>query len=423
MMSGFVRHWLVAAVLLVTTVAAAQSNLPPDTSDIRAQHADTAVSLLSDLVTLPPMVYESRGGTETLVTVEQNSQYVYLLFVPELDGEFPIDSAGSYILRRRRSDGEIDQLKIFLRSDPRFFVRIWPDMATRSTMSVYLAGAPIALSIPIPLGIETILSEPLQLLLRTAEARVDWSLFYPETDLDEYRVVEWMAETTRSMLHTLPDADDGAMDENGNLVLIDSLVLQDQEAGFNCSGFAKWVVDGLHMGLYGTYLPIEPLKERHLDLRGNEWSQALEDERDPYFGLDWTRNLATAMILSGEGGREVNPESADVRSVPFTEYVEDVGYPVARLEQVMYLLAIQEPGNIYLASVNQEFGERPVLRQHVHVAVLFPYFDEDGEFRIDVMERNVESSVDSLIRRYEEDSIHLVRVRADYSYTPPLIRD
>jgi hypothetical protein len=422
-MSGFRLALCAAMLFVVTAIAFAQTGLPPDTSDVRSEYAEIAVSLLRDLTRLPTTIHESRGGTDTLVTVEQNSDHVYLLFVPERDGEFPIDTAGTYILRRRRSDGEIDQLKIFLRSDSRFFVRIWPETSQRSTMSVYLAGAPIALSIPVPLGIETILAQPLDLLFRSAEARVDWSLFYPETDLSEYQLVEWMADTTRSMLHTLPDADDGAMDEDGNLVFIESLVLQDQGAGFNCSGFAKWVVDGLHMGLFGSYLSIDQLKEKHLDLRGNEWSQAHEDDRDPYFGLDWTRNLATAMMSSREGGREIDPESADVRSVPFAEYVEDVGYPVARLEQLMYLLAIREPGYIYLASFNEEFGERPVLHQHVHVAVLFPYFDEHGEFQVDVMERNVEASTKSLLRRYGEDSVHLVRVRADYSYTPPLIRD
>jgi len=225
------------------------------------------------------------------------------------------------------------------------------------------------------------------------------------------------------MLHTLPDAEDGAMDASGNLVFIESLVLQDQDAGFNCSGFAKWIVDGLHMGLYGSFLPIEPLKVKHLDLRGHRWSDALEDERDPYFGLDWTRNLATTMLSAGQGGREVHPESADVRSVKYHTYVEDVGYPVDRLAQIMYLLAVEEPGNFYIASLNREFGDAPPLHQHVHVAVLFPYLDDRGRFFVDVLERNVETSIESLNRRYRDDDIHLVRVRADQAYTPPVIRN
>ena len=211
------------------------------------------------------------------------------------------------------------------------------------------------------------------------------------------------------------------MDEDGRLVFIESLVLQDQQPGFNCSGFAKWIVDGLYMGLYGSFLPIEPLKTKHVELRGHRWSEPREDDRDPYFGLDWTRNLATAVLSAERGGLEIHPEAADVRQIPFTEYVEDVGFPVSRLAQIMYLLAVRDPGYFYLASVNREFGSEPRLNQHVHVAVLFPYFDQDERFHVAVMERNVETTLESLDRRYHSDNVHLVRVRADVSYTPPLI--
>jgi hypothetical protein len=213
------------------------------------------------------------------------------------------------------------------------------------------------------------------------------------------------------------------MDEDGNLVLIESLRLQDQQAGFNCSGFAKWIVDGLHEPLYGSYLSIGELKTKHLSRRGHRWSDPLEDERDPYFGLDWTRNLATAMLSGEQGETGVDPEAADVRSVAYNEYVEDIGFPVARLPQILYLLAVHEPGHFYIGSLNREFGSDPPLNQHVHVAVLFPYFDDRGRFVVDVMERNVETSLQSLDRRYHDDSIHLVRVRADRSYTPPVIRN
>jgi hypothetical protein len=420
-------HRIVLAILLCATAAGAataQTGPPPDVSDVRREYAERVTAPMAQLLAIPTDQYASRtGGVDVLVTVERNADYAYLVFVPELDGEFPLYSAGTYILRRRRSDGQLDQLKVFLRSDPRFFVRIWPDGTERSTMSVFLADSAINLSIPVPYPIERILVEPLDLLMRSTQARVDWNLFFPPVDRPEYRVVAEMAATARSMLHTLPDAEDGAMDENGNLVLIDSLVLQDQQPGFNCSGFAKWIVDGLFAGLYGRFLPIEPLKEKHLDIRGNEWSEPLEEERDPYFGLDWTRNLATAFLSAQEGDIEVDPEAADVREVPFTPYIEDVGYPVEKLEQVVYLLALEEPGYLYLASINQEFGGEPALRQHVHIAVIFPYFDMLGQFHADVMERNVESSVESLIRRYGDDAVHLVRVRADESFAPPLIRN
>lgn len=418
---------LIFLAFLVATGVTAQSvlntgNLPPEHTDVRRQFEDYVSAPLVELVRLREVTRRSReSGVDVRISVERSDDYVYMVVVPELEGEFPVYSAGSYILRRHRSNGTISQLKVFLRSDPRFFVRIRPDTLERSLMSVHLADTLLQSDIPVPMSVETIMSEPLSRLLRTTSALVDWQVFFPDISYGEYRPVRIMSERSRAALPTLPDAEDGAMDENGRLVFIESLVLQDQQPGFNCSGFAKWIVDGLYSGLYGSFLAIEPLKTKHADLRGHRWSQPREDDRDPYFGLDWTRNLATTVLSAERGGEAVHPEAADVRSVPYSTYVEDVGYPVSRLAQVMYLLAVREPGYFYLASVNREFGSEPRLNQHVHVVVLFPYFDAEGQFRVDVMERNVETSVESLVQRYENDNVHLVRVRADASYVPPLI--
>lgn len=417
----------VAVLLIVSSPVGAlpdgPSRFPPEIDDVRRDYLETILAPVSRLADFSPTVEESfTSGRRVSIGTDANEAFRYIFFVPELDGAFPLSSAGTYIVRRRRSDGAIDQLKIFIRSDPGFFVRIHPG-AGRATMSVFIAGVELHRSIPLPISIENLLAEPFSRIVELTERRVDWGIIYPRTDSADYRDVALMASRARSMLHTLPDADDGAMDASGNLVFIESLVLQDQEPGFNCSGFAKWIVDGLHMGLYGSFLAIEPLKVKHLDLRGHRWSDVLEDERDPYFGLDWTRNLATTMLSAGQGGREVHPEAADVRNVKYHTYVEDVGYPVERLAQIMYLLAVEEPGNFYIASLNREFGDDPPLHQHVHVAVLFPYLDESGQFVVNVLERNVETSVESLNRRYRNDDIHLVRVRADQAYTPPVIRN
>ncbi|MFW5737349.1 MAG: hypothetical protein ACOCYX_00415, partial [Spirochaetota bacterium] len=291
---------------------------PPETDDVRREYLRDALAPVSDLESFRPLVSTAyASGRDVLVTTERNDTYAYFVVVPELDGEFPLSSAGTYILRRRRSDGALDQLKIFVRSDPGFFVRIWPEGREeanpadrrdreRSAMSVYLAGVQVHREIPLPVSIETLLEEPFERIVDLTSARIDWSRVYPSTDDPRYRDVALMASRARSMLHTLPDAEDGAMDEEGNLVFIESLVLQDQEPGFNCSGFAKWIVDGLHNGLYGSFLPIEPLKEKHLEVRGHRWSEPLEDARDPYFGLDWTRNLAVTMLSASQGGREVH---------------------------------------------------------------------------------------------------------------------
>jgi hypothetical protein len=219
----------------------------------------------------------------------------------------------------------------------------------------------------------------------------------------------------RSRLHALRDADDGALDEDGTFRFIETLSPQGAAGGFNCSGFAKWIVDGVYSSRSGRYLSITEVKQKRPSDRGNRWSARYEDERDPYFGLDWSRNLA----LAAAGRDSGDSEAADVRRVPYLSYVEDVGYPVEALGLAVYLLAVREPGYFYLGSVNQPFGSDPVLRQHVHVVVVFPYFDEAGRFHAIVMERNVETSLNSLARRYPGDSVHLVRVPMPDSLSLP----
>ena len=347
-----------------------------------------------------------------LFRTERQNGSDYFLFLNEAEDEYPLAVAGSYIIRRRSSDGEFTQVKVFLQNNDGSFVRIVPD-GLRSRMDIFLSGVRVYRNVPLPFDIRDVLGMPFSGIVGATSAMIDWSIFVVETGDPGYARLDRMAQRLRELLPALGDADDGAMDASGRLVFIETLQEQPAESGFNCSGFAKWVVDGLYEPRYGTLLSVEALKQKHLDVRGTRWSAALEDERDPYFGLDWSRNLAAAL----NPGSEI--EDNDVRDVPFTPYIEDVGYPVEDLPAVLYWLARTEPGYLYLGSVNRMFGESPVLRQHTHVVVLLPYFGPHGEFRPVVMERNVETNLASLQRRYEDGFVHLVRIPTIGSFVPP----
>jgi hypothetical protein len=179
------------------------------------------------------------------------------------------------------------------------------------------------------------------------------------------------------------------------------------------------VVDGFIHPLSGRYLDIGPLKDKHLELRGNRWSLRFEDERDPYFGLDWSRNLALSLLEAG-GYPAPGPESCDVRLNEYVRYTEDVGYPMAELELVVYLDLLKHPGCFYLASVNREYGTNPVLRQHFHILVLLPYFDEEGGFRLAVFERSREADLGEVLSRFSGHFVHLVRLPIFDAFEPPL---
>lgn len=400
--------------------------LVPDNSEVRRAATTLVRASDSELRNFVQRT-ESQRSWEHRVRVETRDEgdFLYMLFLNESFGRFPVWGAGSYVVRRPAGAEQPDQVKIFLRSDPGYYLRVFP-YESRSRMDLYIANIPTLRSIPVPLSFDQVLREPLTRIMELTRGIVDWPALFPVGGTENYAAVESMVGRARAALAHLPDAEDGAMDEHGNLVLIESLVLQDQEPGFNCSGFAKWIVDGLVGPLSGRYLSIDQLKRKHPEHRGHRWGLRHDELRDPYFGLDWTRNLGLAahsLVVHGTEVPEsdIDPRTTDVNSVPFSRYTRDVGYPVSELGRIMYLLAVSEPGYFYLASLNRPFGEEPVLRQHTHVAVLFPYFDRNGIFRVIVMERNVESSLVSLRRRYDSEFIHLVRVRADERYEPPHI--
>lgn len=403
----------------------------PENVEARRHFHRTVIGSISTVAAVQDTRFEQSATLHPVrFEVQRTPDHVYLLFLNQrrhiTDGSrangFPIAGAGSWVVRRSGKDGSFEQIKVFLADHPDFFVRIFPN-GDRSTMEVILAGDTVYRDLTVPLAFTRILRLPFADVMRSTAAVVDWSLFAAPPHHNEYRTVEAIVRRMRPELAVLPDAPDGAMDRHGNLVSIDTLAMQSQEPGFNCSGFAKWVVDGLYWPRTGEYLDIEQLKKRHLGRRGHGWSDRLEEERDPYFGLDWSRNLALAMKRLEYPETELDITAADVGSVQFSQAVPNIGFPLEELSRVLYLLAVREPGYLYIGSINREFGTSPVLRQHVHLALFFPYFDARGRYQVAVMERNVETGVTSLQRRHRDSDVHLVRVKAEEPFVPPPFAD
>jgi hypothetical protein len=177
---------------------------------------------------------------------------------------------------------------------------------------------------------------------------------------------------------------------------------------------------------------VAPLKAPFAD-RGSSFSDPYEALRDPYFGLDWTRNLglsAAKAFLSGSVGLEevevrsspvgayIRRSGTAVQAVPYAGYLKDAGFGVEGLQALLYTLAADHPSSIYLASVNAERGSAPRLRQHYHVAVLVPHFSEDGAFVPLVFESAEETSFDAFLSRYPGHHVNLIRIPVEGSFLP-----
>ncbi len=413
----------VLAALSAAVVSAAPIPLPENYETRQMMKAVIFAPVREAAAAKPRTVVQPEGREAVLFTTEKQNGSLYLVFRRPETKNVPVNSAGNYIIKRSLSDGSFQQLKIFVQDDPGCFLRLTPwggsSSRGRTQMDVFIGSQPFQQGIILAQPLERLLIEPFTTIMDLSAGIVDWTLVLPAERTDGDARLEDMVKALRKRLPGLGDVEDGAMDSAGRFVFIKDGSPQKGTGGLNCSGFAKLVVDGFFKPLTGRLMDISVLKERQMDARGNLWSPRFEESNDPYFGLDWSRALACQLEAARSGGSLPPPEFADVRDVERFPYVEDVGFPIADLFPIFYVLARRQPGAFYLGSLNREAEDGSPVRQHHHVAVFFPYIDSSSVFRVVVMERNIETSLQSIQSRFPRDDVHLVRITAEGEFTLP----
>jgi len=346
----------------------------------------------------------------------------YLLFKNELDYKYPVWGRGNYIIKRDLRSGDFVQIKIFLQNDELSYIRLFPMDDGRTSLELTLYGVTLYDGIVLPVALKDLAVSSFSRIMLLTRDTIRWKEIFTDASYIEWTNVSTLVKKISGDLDYLKETDDGAQDGQGRFVLIETgMPVESGNEGVNCSGFAKWVADGLLLGRgYHKRLDIEPLKKQSdTALREkNPWSSN-HAFRDPYFGLDWSRNLASALKNSEPGSHSDNPRDQDVKSVPFFLYKENIGYELEKLKTLMYLLAVQEPGYFYIGAINSLYGEDPVLWQYYHVALFFPWFDEHGDFHLDVLETGDSSSLKNLKSRYPGSFVHLSRVKAAGDFISP----
>jgi hypothetical protein len=380
----------------------------------------------------PSFIHTLPGGGRVQVRSQTGRNEFAVILAREQNGAFPYWTQGSWMLTRRRDDGRPLRIQVFLRSDPAVYVLFRPRDRTGCFMDVVVYGSYIIHSLPLPLPLERLFLLPVEEVLRLAGASFPRRYFDPLPG--DYGDLRRLISQVRPRLPELEFRDDGAIDEGDQYVFIKTLEAQEGRGGLNCSGFVKWMIDGVLQPLTGELLPIRPLKAAFGD-RGSSFTAPYEALRDPFFGLDWTRNLSARVntVLRGEGYgtlREIEVREIPFASLlapgettgtprPYSGFLPNAGFAIEGLEPLLYTLAIDEPGYMYLASVNTEMNPSPRMRQHFHVAALVPYFTESGAFRAAVFESAAETALDRFISRYPGHHVNLVRVPVEGVFNPP----
>ncbi|GHV82995.1 hypothetical protein AGMMS50212_03350 [Spirochaetia bacterium] len=372
-------------------------------------------------------------GTKIEIRIEKSaaSGEFSIVLARELSGSYPGWAKGSFIFTRAISGGAPLRIRIFLLNDPYTYIQFRPNGNEKSFMDVVIYNAYMAQSVSVPLPINRILTAPLDEVLTIADR--EYPLKYFEIEPDNYLDTRSLIEKIRKNIKGLEFADDGAIDENGNYVFINDLSAQKDNVGLNCSGFSKWLVDGILHPITGTRLEINKLKQPFGE-RGSSLTAPYEPIRDPFFGLDWIRNLASAVGTAFKSPVFGELEEIEVRQSPFASviirgartsqvklypgFLPNAGYGFEGLQALLWTLAIDEPGYIYLGAVNNELRPKPRMRQYFHIAALIPYFDEQSVFHIAVFESAVETQFSRFRNRYPDHYINLVRLPIESAFEP-----
>jgi hypothetical protein len=405
------------------------------------------------------------GGSPVQVRTETRRNELTVILSREWNGTFPGWAQGSWVLTRFM-DGAYERIRIFLRSDPYTYIQFRPMESSgdavagasagnqtglppgsripgtsripaesngKTLLDVVLYEAYVVRGLPLGISLENLLTMPLHDIFDALGDKFPARYFDPDPDM--YRDSRELIKKLRAELPKLEFAEDGAVDENGRYVYIDSLVLQnaaENSGGLNCSGFAKWFVDGLLYPVTGRLLPIAPLKEAPVQ-DGSSLAANYAESQDPRFGLDWTRNLAMEAARTLRSPALATVEEVEVRAGNFAALIDrrrggasvksypgfllGAGFGVEGLKPLLYTLAVNEPGYVYLASINNEMGPAPRMRRHYHVAVLIPYFNEYGVFQTAVFESAAETSLNTYIARYPGHMVNLVRIPVEGRFT------
>ena len=258
-----------------------------------------------------------------------------------------------------------------------------------------------------------------------------------------YHPVRQMIAVIRENLERIHLTEDAAYDEDGNPIYISTgkerveapEVKEAQELGLSSAGFLKWIVDGLVVPVSGGYTRLAPLQVPTVEFRQGSFAEGLEADSEVTFSLNWTRNLAAA-VLSTYSGRNFyyNTSGCDVRIEPFSAeidesgrlsnslgYLEDSGYRVNTIKGLLYVLAATEPGKIYLGAVrqsNRSTAENPEVHFFTEGVAIFPYFDAHGQFQVVIFEGGEELSLEAFLNRYKDSYVHLARINASERFFP-----
>lgn len=429
----------------------------PDSSEIRKKLVESWFTAPLEAVRgKMPELHRNNVGTLFQVRSEETDDYVMVIVAPRQKlsvdmysgGQvkastvdvYPANNSGSWILFRNPTTGEPLFIRYYFTSDVDVFMQISP-AGSKALADFVVYGSYAARGVPVGIPFQRLYKASFLEVHELTKNTLPWN--YINTMPALYHPILQMIAVIRENLDRIHYLEDAAYNEDGNPVYISSgkprieapEIVEAEELALSSAGFLKWIVDGLVIPVAGSYTRLEPLSIPTVEFRQGSFAEAVRNEYEVSFSLNWTRNLAAA-VLSIYAGRNFyhNTSGCDVQVEPFSSeiskdgklanslgYLQDSGYRINTIKGLLYVLAATEPGKMYLGAIrqnNRSVTESPEVHFFTEGVAIFPYFDAYNRFEVVIFEKGKEISLETFMEKYKDSHVHLVRINASERFFP-----
>ena len=453
------KKFLIALTSFILTVPAFYAEYNsfgiPDSAEIRCEIAEEWFNQDFESIRLQNVQIRKDVTGETYqVSLEEDTKYFYVYVSPRAlvnidvydskgvktvtEETFPITGYGSWAYARNKDTGKPAYIKVNISKTSDVFIQFRPNKNV-AVADFVIYNAYAARGVPVGVPFEKLLTMSVSELYNLTKKSLPWK--YIENNIFYQDSKYLMVHVLNKMQDKIATEDDAMYDENGNPVSIlegTPRVCKEENKGklvMSSCGYVKWVVDGFIDPLAGSYLKRDPLVESTVEYDPVGLQGGINSKYSVNFSLDWTRNIAAAALsVRAKKTYLYKDTGVDVTVEPFTAvftdkgitntagYIKNTGYQPEYLRAMLYVLAQTECDYFYLAAIRQSDRKRsPEVKVFNDAAVIIPYFDDKGNFRIAVYMEGKEIKYNDFERyliNAKDCFVHLTRVKTSKMFYP-----
>lgn len=417
----------------------------PGSSEIRKDYVESWFTAPLDIVRMnKPEVRENNIDEKFQIRLEESEKSFSIYVSPHSKLEIEVfsdkektkeihdvylgDAVGSWVLNRDKTTGKPIFIRFYFAGNSDVFIQFSP-FNKKSKVDFILFNCYAVRGIPLGISFDRFYTASFAEIQKWTKNIVPWNF----TDIltDNYSATLQMIDIIRKNLEKIVFLPDAMYDDDNQPIYVSSgenRIVADEykeKITLNGAGFLKWIADGIVEPIAGSKLKREPLITETVKHKDVGFQGILNISYSTSFSLDWIRNLSSA-IASVRTNRVYlfNKAGADVSIQPFSSinsegnvknasaFMNNVGYNMAMLKPLLYVLAATEPDTFYFAAIRSTDKKSPEVKVFNDCAICFPFFDKSSRFNCVIFKDGKELSLDDFLLTYQNDEIFLTRVKS-----------